>query len=68
MLRPFSALLNVSGYAARKAASVDNIVSRYARGNVALQNGAYITEAELTRRSEQAVRTMRKIDKSLRRS
>jgi len=61
--RQKASAFNLSAYMAEKAAAPARIVRRYARGNVALQRGDYIDAAELTRRSEAAVVSMRNIEK-----
>jgi hypothetical protein len=65
MFRNLAAWLRLEDYDARKAASADRVVRRFARGNVALQNGKFITEAELSRRSQAAVVSMEKIELEL---
>lgn len=64
MLR-LPAWLGLEDYAARKKAAVNRVVRRFSRGNVALQYGKYVTEAELKTRSEAAVKSMANIEKMI---
>ena len=57
------AWLGPEDYVLRKAAAARAVVRRFARGNVALQEGRYVTADELKRRSEAAVVSMANIER-----
>jgi hypothetical protein len=65
MLRRVAAWLRLDDYEARKEADTRRIVARFARGNVALQQGHYLTAEELARRSKAAVASFQRIEKAL---
>ncbi len=61
------AWLGLADYEARKRAAANRVVRRFSRGNVALQQGKYVTEAELKARSEAAVTSMANIERMINR-
>ncbi len=67
MMLRLSAWIGVEDYEARKLAATKRVVRRFARGNVALQQGRYITEAELKARSEAALKSMAHIERMINR-
>lgn len=58
MLRRFYDWVTLADYEQAKERATDEIIARYARGNVALQNGWYMDEAKLEKLSRDADRAL----------
>lgn len=58
----------LGGYAAEKDEATDRIVKRQSRGNVAAQNGWYLSRSELEKNSRRADKSMKALEKLLHRA